>query len=580
MSRALQALACSRPALRGPLAALATVAGLRLCFPPYDLFPLAFLVPVPMIAYVVRSRTRPAMLWALAGGWGAMLLLVYWLHHVTWLGWVLLAFYLGAYVVAFAALLRLLQRRSNAPLVLLVPVVWTALEYARGTLLTGFPWFLMGHTQYRNLPFIQVADLAGAYGVTFLLLMVPGAIVDMLHRRRRRWLGLGAALAAVAGAHAYGLVRLAMYEPVAGPEVCLVQANVPIALKHSPEREEVLAFVRKHARLSQGEAARGADLMVWPETMVPVDLSAVERLKNVPEFTEEMARLLAFLRQRARDGELSADEVPTLRQLLELESVDYLRRLERLARGTAQRTGKYLVVGALGSEAGSERMYNSAYFFGPEGRLLRRYDKRHLVVFGEYTPLADVFPFLCRFRPPQMGEDLSPGREAALFELPFGGRTLQLAATICYEDTVPGVVRESVKAGADVVVNLSNDGWFKDSPEMDQHLAIAVFRAVETRRPIVRASNTGISSFVEATGRIQSRLEREGRFREVEGVLTDTVRLSNLEGLYVRVGDLFALLCTGATVLLAGGALLRRRPPAEQPEATPHKDRGISGREE
>jgi len=572
MSRALQALACPRPGLRGPLAALATVVGLRLCFPPYDLFPLAFLVPVPMIAYVVRSRARPAMLWALAGGWGAMLLLVYWLHHVTWLGWVLLALYLGAYVVGFAALLRLLERRWSAPLVLLVPVVWTAVEYARGTLLTGFPWFLMGHTQYRNLPFIQVADLMGAYGVSSLLMTVPGAIVDVLFQRRRRWLGLGAALAAVAGAHVYGLVRLAMYDPVDGPRVCLVQANVPIDLKHSPEREEVLAFVRKHARLSRGQTAQAADLIVWPETMVPVDLSAVERLKNVPEFTEEMARLLAFLRQRARDRELSADEVRTLRQLLELESVDYLRRLDGLARETAQHTGKHLVVGALGSEAGGEKTYNSAYFIAPDGTVLRRYDKRHLVVFGEYTPLADVLPFLRRFRPPQMGEDLSPGRDPALFDFPYGGRTLRLGATICYEDTVPEVVRESVKAGADALVNLSNDGWFKDSPEMDQHLAIAVFRSVETRRPMVRASNTGISSFVEATGRIQARLERDGHFREVEGVLAERVRLSNLEGLYVRTGDLFALLCTAATVLLGIGAFLRRRPPSQRHEAAARGD--------
>jgi apolipoprotein N-acyltransferase len=217
------------------------------------------------------------------------------------------------------------------------------------------------------------------------------------------------------------------------------------------------------------------------------------------------------------------------------------------------KSGAHLLMGALSVEPADRNLHNSVYFISPAGRLLGRYDKIRLVLFGEYVPLKSIFPFLAKFRPSIMGPDLSPGREREIFDLPFGdGKMASFGVTICYEDAEVGLVRSFGRLRPDFMVNVTNDGWFHDSSELDMHLAMCAFRAVETRVPWVRSTNTGVSAIIDATGRVTAKLTKGGRDRLIQGALKAETPLGNLASLYVRIGDAFVLiLCVASFVLLA-----------------------------
>ena len=508
------------PRLWGPIAAVLTGGLLFLSFPPYNLEPLAWIALVPLMLFARRAGWKSALLWSAALGVGLSVALVSWLHYVTFGGWFALAIYVGSYYVAFALLFRYLSRRLDRPAAFIAPALWTALEFGKGTLFTGFAWFLLGHTQYLNIPFIQAADVVGVYGLGFVMVMVGGAIVDAVVRKRRALVPIAVAALVTATAFAYGFVRLSACKTSDGPRVRLVQGNVPIGLKLSSNDEDVIAFVRRHVNLSLTPEGRSSDLVIWPETMLPVYLN------------------WAYLQ-----GEDSY--------------LQFARKLRDMALEVPAQTHARLLVGALTCEGRNGPFYNSGYYYGPEGRLLGRYDKIHPVVFGEYTPLKKQFPFLAKLRPAVMGEDLWPGKDYVLFDLPWEGKSLRFAVTICFEDTVPEVVREFARRRIDFLVNISNDGWFRGSPEMDQHMAICVFRAVESRRPIARASNTGISSFIDPCGRIRGYIHDGPKYREVAGSLAQPLQMSNLSSPYVRIGDAFSYACVLASAIFLLSAFLK-----------------------
>ena len=496
--------------------------------PPWGLFPLAFVAFVPWLFYLLRARRPAAFLAAFACGFLVFFVLVAWLRHVTALGWVALALYLALYPFAFALLLRWVRRRLYLPMFLLAPILWVALEYLRGVGILGFPWFLAGHSQYRFLPLIQIADLTGVHGISFIVLMVNGLWIDLLTRDRRRLAYVVATVAVLCAALIYGGVRILLYEGEEGPKVALIQGNVAMDLKMSPAPGDALDMIEKHVRLSLDPATREADLLVWAETMMPAPLNLVFD----PAFPA--GRLTKDYRKRFAAAALAVARV-------------------------ARHTSGNLLIGATSYHTDTRDSFNSVHYFGPEGEYLGRYDKIHLVAFGEYTPLKGVLPFLERFRPVDLiGPDMVHGSHWRLFDLPWGGRNLRFAATICYEDTEPRVVRRLSRSGADFLVNVSNDAWFRGSAELDQHLAIARFRSIENRLGMARAYNSGISSFLDPLGRVTSSLAVGGERREVEGVLVGRVSLGRMWSLYRAIGDVFAWLCLGATVVLVIGAWLRR----------------------
>lgn len=471
---------------------------------------------------LIGLRESPPILTSFLIGVGFFVYNSYWLGYVTYAGWLGLSFYQVAYFVAFAAACNFLYRTLGVPLFLFAPFLWVSQEYLRSFVLTGFPWFFLAHTQYSYLSIIQISDVTGAYGVSFMVVIINACFAEGI---LRWWRGktphmpftLAFVIALVP--LSYGMFRLSGLSIEEGPRLSIVQGNIPISLKMDERLEQRKANLSKYLGLSRKVKTGSTDLVVWPETMAPGLLNIDPRL-----FGREIDHL----------------------------SQSSLKEL-------AEDLQTYLLVGGIAMDPDKdETFYNSAFLYNPEGKLIDRYDKLHLVPFGEYTPLKEYFPFLRKMVPYQTG--LSPGKDWHMLTIKTRNqREFHFATLICYEDTVPQLVRRFKHLGADFMINITNDGWFGDSAELDQHLAIMVLRAVENRVGIVRAANTGISTFVAPTGDIYKLLHQDGKRREVEGILEANVLLSPGEKSWYTVhGDIFAQLCLAISFGLLVGPTLRR----------------------
>lgn len=553
------------------------------CFTPVNASPLAWVALVPLLLLVrTEHRTR----WMYTAIYGSSLLgqlaTLQWMRlgdPTMYIAWVALSFYVALYFVAFVAVTRMAVHRWSVPLVLAAPVVWTGLEFARAHLLTGFSWYYLGHSQYRWLEMIQISDLVGAYGVSFVIAASSAALALLVpHSWMIRFklvhpstgpvtaagLTLGqlvqvtAAVALFGAVLGYGYVRRAQADFQPGPRVALIQGNFLASLRvQPPSMQEVFMT---HLRLMAQTVREQPDVIVWPEAMFPWPL-----LEAAEGMTDEQ---LQFVAPYAKPDAWRNDEV---RKLLTTES---------------QRTGAALILGINAAKADATRVhqFNSAAFVRPDLGLAGRYDKMHRVPFGEYIPLRDSLPWLSSFTPYRGDWGLDEGQGAAVFE--YG--KWRMAPVICFEDTVPHLVRGVVAAGSendtgkpvDLLVNLTNDGWFHGSSELDQHLITSAFRAVECRTPLVRAVNTGISAIIDGDGaildpevfidgdaqknapaprRTQARDPETGAWhKQLNAALVHTVPLDPRRSLYVRMGDWFAMLCCASMVLCAVASLLPR----------------------
>jgi len=529
----------AKPTRRSNLlnAGLAALTGLLLwmAFQPLDIGAFAWLALVPWLIMITRTSSRKAIAWSALAGMGLFTALLHWLRFVDSIGWLALAAYCALYLPVAALAITFLKKK-RIPFVLSAPLVITALEFIRAHLLTGFPFYFLGHTQHLRLAAIQI----------FLIAMVNGSFADLLTnepRTRRRAIFAGGITAClVALVMGYGFVRLNKCDLRDGPRVCIVQANIPLDLKHSSSAEETFGSLTRHVELSRAAAGQDVDLVIWPETMVPGEL-------NLAFDDAIMARI---------DGDPKlADYGESLR-----------RNREEVLRAI-QISGSHLLAGAMSYAPETREYFNSACFLSPDGDMLGRYDKMHLVVFGEYTPFANALPFLKGFRPAVMGPDLSSGRLRWLFDLPVGDEhtSARFGVTICYEDSVPNLFRKFVRDGADFMVNMTNDGWFRDSSELDHHLAICAFRAIENRVPIARCANTGISALIAPNGKVQRKIvDADGRSREVEGTLVGNLRTTTLKSFYAKHGDLFAWLCLGGLLAVFIAGVSRKPGPEKQRE--------------
>ncbi len=495
------------PALRIRLPALATAGLLWLSYFPVAWGWLGWVALVPLLGLVrCTARSRTVYLSAWLGG-----LVFYW-PVLQWLRvadermyftWAFLATYCSLYFPLVLFLVRRLERRTALPLVFTVPVVWTALEFFRATFGTGFSWYLLGHTQHDFLPVIQIADLAGAYGVSFLVVAVNAFLAECLLTRRwfRTWcmapeptppqrrislaMQGGLVTLVLAAALGYGTWRLSQDAFTPGPRIALIQGNVPQQIRNNPFAADTLAA--HYISLCDLAARYKPNLLVWPETSYPQDWQEVEA--GVPP-------------------EKAADPWP-----------DRARESRELARDVGRRwqTPVLLGLNALVLEkAGAERRYNSALLIEPDGTTAGRYDKIHRVPLGEYVPLRDWLPFMNSLAPYDFDYSVSPGRSATRFALAktTAAPRSTFGVVICYEDTDPAVSRlyggGDGRPAADFVLNTSNDGWFNGTSEHNEHLANCRFRAVECRRSVARAVNMGISAVVDGNGRVL-RPERVGR---------------------------------------------------------------------
>lgn len=508
-----------------------TILLLSVSFPTPDCGYLAWVALVPWFITIASGKGSAAISSGIVGGI-FFIANLYWLYYVTPLGWILLGSYCGGYYLAFGLTARFIIKRIPLPFTAFAPFLWVSFEYLRSFILSGFPWFFIGHTQYKVLHVIQIADVTGVYGISFMVVLINACVTDIVKRLwvigNRSWVKgqpyhlppityyLLTPLIILLLSLSYGHFKLKGYQPIKGPTICVVQGNIPQSLKMDTSEEQQEENLKKYFNLSEQAIGKDIDLLVWPETMVP-------GLLNInPALTGR------------KIDKLSHDSVKTL----------------------AFKTKSNLLLGgtAIGLAEDEQRFYNTAFFYNRNAKLIDRYDKIHLVPFGEYTPLRNIFPFLARLVPYEIS--LSSGSRRTIFELDTAdGNKYKFGVVICYEDTVAPLVRKFKKEGADFILNITNDGWFRDSAELDQHLAIMVFRAVENRVGMVQAANTGISAFVSPNGEIYAELSKDNKRREIEGVLSSKIILHKKGGdsLYTSYGDIFALFCTTVTFIITLG---------------------------
>jgi len=531
-----------------------------LAFPRPALWGAAHMALAPLTLAAVRGETLRrvagltylfAVIWAL--------LAVLWMRHVTFPGYIALAFYMGLFPLAFALGVRLVKQRLHLPLVLAVPLVWVPIEYLRGSwLLTGFPWFLLGQSQPTTM--IQIADFAGTYGVSFVVAMTGGLIVDLLTQPifrggrlgRTVRLSLTVWLITMTFTVGYGVWRKG-FEP-AGPalRIAVVQTDVPQSNKLRPTDEQQAEDFAELAELTRRAAAAEPDLIAWPETVSPRAIN------------NETVRVAEAFCRRLTDDPPDDQQV---RDALEYwcAAALYRRRIERIAADAHA----HLIAGAHAYTEWDGRpahRYNSAYLFNPDGALLGRFDKLHRVPFGEYLPMGDwpiVGAIMRALSPYDFDYSLSAGRLYSPLEAEVDDQTWRIGTPICFEDVVSYVCRRMVYRDGkrvDLLVNLTNDGWYAGTAQNAQHMRLARLRCVENRVPMVRSVNRGISGFIDSNGRIIKRVTVDGRHEEVAGVAVVELRRDPRRSVFGRIGDTFAVLCTIALLgsLLLAGAVGRR----------------------
>ena len=416
---------------------------------------------------------------------------------------ILFCLYLGLYHGAFGLLVSLAagdEMPSRRALVA-VPFVWVAVELAR-TRITGFPWNLLGISQVDNIPLARIAGATGIYGLAFEIMLVNTALAAafLVPRARRKALlmvALGAAVVLQAGR----LVTLPSLP--ADKTALLLQANVPILEGTDWTKDYFETTLQSLTELSvepaNAQPPRHFDLIVWPESPAPFytgDAAFRDPVSNV-----------------------------------------------------ARQNQSWVIAGSIGVRNAMEapgqptQVFNSAALVGPSGEWVGRYDKVHLVPFGEYVPFPRLFAFASGLTN-AVGDF---GRGASREPLPADGT--KVGVFICYESIFPDEVRQFVANGAQVLVNISNDGWYGDSGAYAQHLNQTRMRAIENNRWLLSDTNTGVTASIDPYGRIVARAERK-----VRTVLVAPYALTSVTTFYTRYGDWFAWLCA----IISAGALLLR----------------------
>ena len=525
-----------------------------LSFPPFYVWP-AMPVSVGLLTFMaVEANSGKRAVGVVMGAQFLMWLWIQrWMIEVTVVGWPGLALFLSLYGVLYVGLVRWIGRSGRTgglPMTVVVPVVWTGVEFLRGGIvMNGYPWFLAGHPMVEQTMLVQSADLFGAYFISFLVAMVGGLLVDGLRWRQgnccgKRLVLYGCAVGIIViGNYGYGMIRQfdKQGEKFRGLAIQtnLGQSN-KIKWSREDQEKDFASFVRQ---TEEALAASGnkPDLIIWPETMVPGF--------GLDEET------LSFL-----------------------ETNGYVpgRQYFNALRGLGERSGVPLLVGSscteglavVGGKPIWDARYNSAYLIDGSGET-QRYDKVFLTPFGETMPYISNWDWLeeklLAFGAGGMSFDLDAAEQPRILEVNQSEETIPIATPVCYEDTVPWLCRKMVyekgRKRVRVLVNISNDGWFGEHDAgRAQHVQISRFRCIENRVPMIRCANTGLSVAIDSFGNVIGRVG-EGRYGSgrVAGSLAATVIMDDRETLYGRIGDLWAWGCLLGTIALFGGCRFNRK---------------------
>lgn len=466
-------------------------------FHPLNLGFLGYVCLIPLLIYARVTSGKKSLVVAWAGGYVAFAAGYSWFGYTVPAGPYLVAFYMGLWIALFVAIVRRVG-------VIWSPVIWVGTEVLRSILFSGLPWLLVGYTQHDSLYLIQIADLGGIWIVSLLVAFVNAALLDP--RRAVKLAAAGAVLASVV----YGAIRVETMTLYDGPKIAVVQPNIPQQLKKASleDKAQAVRNYQKHLELTMAAAKGKPDLIVWPEASIYRGIATTSGGAGPWFQTAWYQRLLA---------PTESTGIPTLIGLLIVD----------------ERPGM------------PDRFTNSAVLIEPEKGITGRYDKIHLVPFAEqYWIFKRIVQAISGLKL----DSMTPGEEVRVWDL--GGK--KFGTQICFESIFPDISREIARKGGSFTVNISNDGWFKASGELDQILVMARFRSIENRIHGVRATNTGISAFIEPTGRIQSKLEVDGRCKEVEGVLAGRIRLTEATSLFRVLGDWVGWLTLGAAAAVWG----------------------------
>lgn len=494
---------------------------LVLSFPKIDFYILAWVALVPLLVFLYDAAYNKDKWAAFRAGFifGIVYFFgtIFWIYHSinnygsipfipSLLIVLLFCLYLSLYPAIFSFLYSSYIRNTDLPVLLVAPVFWTVLEFIRSYALTGFPWSSLGYSQYKFLAFIQAADLTGVYGVSFLLVAINGAFADAIllkKRKAKRPLyplfptisGFVLLFIALITTFSYGIYRLHQKRDAANIKAVIVQGNIEQDMKWDPSYQNDV--INTYKELSVTAAVERPEIIVWPETAVPF-LFGKDKA-----FTDD---LLTFQKQ--------------LNSYLLFGSV-----LEKELKAESKKMAK--------------QYSNSALLLDKNGNLSYVYDKIHLVPFGEYVPLRTLLFFIDKL---VVGiGDYVPGDSYIKAVTPFGS----FGTLICYEIIFPGLVRKFFVKGGDFIVAITNDAWFGKTHGPYQHFSMAVFRAIENRKPLIRAANTGISGFIDSSGRITASSPLFEKAFLVGNIKTDRTLTP-----YTKYGDIFSYGCIVCFVLL------------------------------
>lgn len=496
---------------------LAGLSGILLTgsFPVVELSWLAWIALVPLMIALRNISMKQGFWIAFFSGVVHYLSLMYWLVHTLmtygnlpfYLSFPILflfAAYLAIYHAVFGAAFSWILSKPSGYMAAL-PGAWVSLEYIRSFFLSGFPWEFLGYSQYQNLLVIQIADITGVYGVSFLIVAVNTAIFMFWHFRSERRsssqqlrFGIaGMATSALLVIHvlAYGQWRMDYIDSKTAvshfSKIAVVQGNIEQTIKWNPGSQ--ISTIEKYLSLSRSAKTSDPELIVWPETSAPFYF-----ISNV---------------------------IPTKMV------IDGIRE-----------TGTHFLIGSPSFTRVDENradFFNSAFLIDSDGNVKGKYDKAHLVPFGEYVPFQKWLPFIGKIVE-EVG-DFVPGKKG----LTLAWDKHQIGIQICYEMIFPNLSREMVLNNAAFLINMTNDAWYGRTSAPYQHFSMAVLRAVENRRSVIRSANTGISGFIDPAGRIMASTPL---FEDA--VLTGSLPILTVKSFYTRHGDVFSIVCLGITVIV------------------------------
>ncbi|MCX7913181.1 MAG: apolipoprotein N-acyltransferase [Thermodesulfovibrionales bacterium] len=486
---------------------------LVLSFPTTDFFPLAWIALFPILVQLYEESSSSAFKGGLLFGLVYFFGTTYWIYHALYFYGslplivsisivFLLSLYLSLYPALFCLLFSIVIKKTQLPALLIAPSFWTSLEFIRSYAFTGFPWSSIGYSQYKFLPFIQISDITGIYGISFLIVAFNGLIADIIILRKIRkhkplhpfshlLIGIVLLLLTFVLTFSYGFYRLQQEREGPYFKAAIIQGNIEQDKKWDPEYQQYVMNTYKSLTLQASKES--PNIILWPETALPFYFAADKVL------TEGLITYQTTLNSYLLFGSV----------LLKENTVSY-----------TDNSGK------------ATKLTNSAILLNPHGKVTYIYDKIHLVPFGEYVPMKSILFFLNKLV--HGTGEYQPGDAYIKAITPYGS----FATLICYEIIFPGMVRKFFMDGGDFIVTITNDAWFGYTPGPFQHFSMAVFRAIENRKPLLRAANSGISGFIDSNGRIIAKtniFERTFIFSETKIDKTKTV--------YTTFGDIFSYFC-------------------------------------